>query len=246
MNPEPHREAGKERPTGRGHLVGCLVLAGGEGKRLGVPKAWAEVQGEPLLVRAVRNLSSLGPPVVVAAAPGQELPPVAAPVIRDEVERGGPLAGIASGLGWFERKAGEGRVFVVACDFPFLRAEAAEELAAIAPEAPAVLPAPGGIPQPLLAVYSSSLSPLALELARLSSPALELGLRCGAMVLSADESARLDPDGLLFFNVNTPADLDRARSLAAGLRAAGRAGTEEDPGTPSEPGVWLFPPERRG
>jgi molybdopterin-guanine dinucleotide biosynthesis protein A len=56
--------------------IGCIVLAGGKGKRLGTEKSWVELGGQTLLQRAVANLEFLGSDIAIVRAPGTELPPV--------------------------------------------------------------------------------------------------------------------------------------------------------------------------
>jgi molybdopterin-guanine dinucleotide biosynthesis protein A len=85
------------------------------------PKAWLPVAGELMLARVVRLLGQAVEPIVVAAAPGQDVPllPNDVSIVRDEDEGLGPLAGLAAGL-----KALHGRadaVYLSSCDVPFLR-----------------------------------------------------------------------------------------------------------------------------
>lgn len=65
--------------------------------------------------------------VFVVAAPGQQLPPLEAGVVRDEVRGLGPLA--ATGLGLrAAAKAGFERAFVSAVDMPYLSVEVIDAL----------------------------------------------------------------------------------------------------------------------
>src|SRR5262245_24571473 len=80
--------------------VGGVVLCGGRSSRMGRPKAWLPFAGEIMLPRVVRLLREVVSPVVVVAAPGQDVPPVPPEVrvVRDEREGRGPLQGLAAGL----------------------------------------------------------------------------------------------------------------------------------------------------
>src|SRR5215472_10050859 len=77
-----------------------IVLCGGQSSRMGRPKAWLPFDGEPMLVRVVRRLGEAVGPLVVVAAPGQDVPPLPADVevVRDEVAGRGPLQGLQAGL----------------------------------------------------------------------------------------------------------------------------------------------------
>jgi molybdenum cofactor guanylyltransferase len=67
--------------------TGGIVLCGGESRRMGRPKAWLPFAGELMLPRVVRLLGEVVAPVVVVAAPGQDVPPLPAgvEVVRDEL-----------------------------------------------------------------------------------------------------------------------------------------------------------------
>ena len=67
---------------------------------MGSPKALLPFGAETMLQRVVRLLGTIVSPVVVVAAPQQQLPalPVAVTVARDEREDRGPLEGLRAGL----------------------------------------------------------------------------------------------------------------------------------------------------
>src|SRR5215475_1152431 len=103
--------------------TGGVVLCGGRSSRMGRAKAWLPFGSELMLQRVVRIVREVVEPVVVVAAPGQDVPPLPPEVeiVRDEVEGRGPLAGLAAGLAALEGKADA--VYLSSCDVPFLRAE---------------------------------------------------------------------------------------------------------------------------
>src|SRR5438132_3807114 len=80
--------------------LGGIVLAGGKSSRMGLAKATLPFGPELMLQRVVRLLGSVVQPIVVVAAPGQQLPPLADDVLlaRDEHEARGPLEGLFAGL----------------------------------------------------------------------------------------------------------------------------------------------------
>ncbi|MFC7590483.1 molybdenum cofactor guanylyltransferase [Nonomuraea antimicrobica] len=98
-----------------------IVLAGGRSTRMGRPKAWLEWHGSTLLHRAAAVLArAVDGPVVVVAAPGQELPPLPSgvSVVEDPVEGLGPMQGLAVGLAAVADRAET--AFVCSTDLPFL------------------------------------------------------------------------------------------------------------------------------
>src|SRR5437764_7598096 len=98
--------------------VGGIILCGGQSKRMGRPKAWLPFGGELMLPRVVRLLGEAVAPVVVVAAPGQDVPPLPAGVrvVRDEREARGPLQGLAAGLDALQGVADA--AYVSSCDVP--------------------------------------------------------------------------------------------------------------------------------
>jgi molybdenum cofactor guanylyltransferase len=117
-------------PNTHGHTVPAtiavvtaagVVLAGGRSSRMGEPKAALEWHGSTLLHRAAAILCrALDGPVVVVAAPGQELPglPDGVAVVEDPVEGRGPVQGLAAGLAEVAGRADA--AFVCSTDMPFL------------------------------------------------------------------------------------------------------------------------------
>jgi molybdenum cofactor guanylyltransferase len=198
-----------------------VVLAGGRSSRMGTPKAALEWHGSTLLYRTTALLArTVTGPVVVVAAPGQELPelPPGVQVVEDPVEGLGPLQGIATGLAAVADRAPA--AFVCSTDLPFLHpAFLRRVLRALAlPEIDVVLPVARGFRQPLAAGYRSALAGLVRSLVD------EGNLRPGmlfkecrvdelsdAELLADTDLARLDPELDSVVNVNTPDDYLEAR-----------------------------------
>lgn len=126
---------------------------------MGRPKAWLPVGDETMLQRVVGVLRYVTSPVVVVAAPGQELPelPDDVTVTRDEVEGRGPLGGLAAGLAAIGDQAD--RVFLSACDLPHLKSMFVTVLDVfLTADFDIVVPEVGGFRHPLAAVYRTSVA----------------------------------------------------------------------------------------
>src|SRR5262245_25716152 len=124
--------------------VGGIVLCGGRSSRMGRPKAWLPFAGEPMLARVVRVLQAVVEPIVVVAAPGQDVPPQPPEVrvVRDEVEGRGPLAGLAAGLAALTESCDAG--FLSSCDVPFLTPEVVRRVIDLLGNASIAVPHVGG------------------------------------------------------------------------------------------------------
>ncbi|HWC06282.1 MAG TPA: molybdenum cofactor guanylyltransferase [Gemmatimonadota bacterium] len=192
-----------------------LVLAGGEGRRLGGPKAWLEWRGTPLLLHVVRRLAGLADrPPLVAAGHGMELPPGPYDRVEDIVRGAGPLGGLAAGLSAVEKTAPDALVAVAACDGPFVDPRLFSFLAAHAPGVDVVLPEHAGRLHPLAAVWragAASACRRALDRAERRVLAALDDLE-HAVVPSVEFPIGLDPERLLL-NLNDRSDLLRAGGL---------------------------------
>ncbi len=201
--------------------VGGIVLCGGQSRRMGRPKAWLPFAGELLLPRVVRLLSEAAAPIVVVAAPEQEVPPLPGgiDVVRDEEKGRGPLQGLAAGLG-----ALRGRVdaaFLSSCDVPFLQPAFVRRLIDLLGDHAICVPRVGEHHHPLAAVYRID---VALAVRRLLA---EDRLRpfflfeaVPTRVVEADELVDADPTFQSLRNLNTPEEYQAALKPTDGRPSA--------------------------
>jgi len=186
------------------------VLAGGNSSRMGSPKALLEIDGLPLVARAVRLLSPLCSSVTIVGAPDRYRH-LGFAVIADEQPDIGPLGGILTSL---SSTAADWNL-VVACDLPYLTAEWLRYLAARAArsKARAVLPESEAGAEPLCAVYhreaAATIRASILRNVLKVTSALE-GLPVERVTPA--EIRPFDPRGILFQNLNTPDEYERARA----------------------------------
>lgn len=206
-----------------------VVLAGGLSRRMGAlgAKAALTLGGESLLARVVRRLraSGLREVLVVGSSELSALVPVV-PVVADRRPgTHGPLAGLETALVWASAASDQHpdtpyrRVFVVACDLPFVApalVRAMVERAARTPYAEALVLRSANGTEQLHAVYSLTCLPVASALLDSGARSLrDLLAQVRTVEYPAAEAARDDPAGLSAFNANTPDDWQRALDLAA-------------------------------
>lgn len=192
------------------------ILAGGQSRRFGSPKAGALVDGAPMIERVRQALEAVLPDLVVIADPGDEHLPRGLPAIGDLRPGLGPVGGIHTALHRARDRERPGAV-CVACDMPFLSAGLLRELIARAMRSSADTvaserPAGSGL-EPLCAYYAVRCLPRIecyTESGGRSLVGLLETLRVEALPL--EELRRFGDPGLLLLNVNTPADHRRART----------------------------------
>ncbi|MGA8848208.1 MAG: molybdenum cofactor guanylyltransferase [Dehalococcoidia bacterium] len=191
-----------------------IILAGGKSLRLGRSKFLETIGGKSLIQWVVDRLAIFSTEIIIATAHGEAIPyssAVKIKMVADIYPGKGPLVGIYSGL-----IASSGpRAIVVGCDTPFLSVGLLEYMTQICSTFDAVVPRIEEKLEPLCAVYSKScLAPIQRLLEQ-----NELGIRklfsmVKAKYVEENEINRFDPEHLSFFNINSQADLERARKLA--------------------------------
>jgi len=198
-------------------LLGA-VLAGGEGRRFGAPKADATVGGVSLVRRAVDVLAGVvGDVVVVSSRPVADAP---VEVLPDAVPGAGPLAGLASALEAARARGFDG-VLLLACDLPLVEAETLTSVRdALGGRAAAAPRRAGGGVEPLCAAWS--VAALGAAFARLDSPDRSLHALFRDVEGVALERPVLSGDDEVFLNVNTPGDRDRAEAALEARKGGAR------------------------
>jgi molybdopterin-guanine dinucleotide biosynthesis protein A len=186
------------------------VLAGGLSSRMGREKALLEISGTTLVVRAARLVASVcGSATIVGAL--EYYARFGFPTVPDDQPRLGPLGGILTSLARSETPWN----LVVACDLPYLHSGWLRFLVdrAFHSNARVVLPESIGGPEPLCAVYHrEAAGPIraAIERGILKVTGAFEGLPVERVAPS--EIQPFDPRGLLFLNLNTPEEYERARA----------------------------------
>lgn len=188
-----------------------IVLCGGKSSRMGQPKAWLPFGPEVMLQRVVRILQQVVSPVVVVAAPGQELPrlPADVGIVRDAKEYEGPLRGLAGGLAAIQGHAEA--AYLSACDVPFLRPEFISRMDELRGNHDVCVPYVSGFHHPLAAVYQTNVV-LTVE-ALLSEQRFRptfLFEKVRTRLVLPEELTEVDPTLVSLRNVNTPEEYGMA------------------------------------
>jgi molybdopterin-guanine dinucleotide biosynthesis protein A len=209
-----------------------VILAGGNGLRLGAEKSLLKFDDKPLICWTVEILSQAADEVIIVArdrrhaesleriifesnADAGSEPPPKAFFTWDSIPGFGPVAGLEAGM-----RCARGRLaFATGCDLPFLKLEVIDrlfELADVMEAYEAAVPVqPNGFFEPLHSVYdrekmqSACIRALEKGERRIHVPLQELCVNH----VSIDQLRPLDPDLLSFFNLNTRGDLETARAL---------------------------------
>ncbi len=210
MNSQLHSQSQQSSPPTI-LKTGGIVLCGGRSSRMGRPKAWLPFAGEPMLARVVRILGEVVSPVVVVAAPDQDVPPLPSEVeiIRDAADGRGPLQGLVGGL---DALAGRVEaVYLSACDVPFLIPNFVGRLVELLGDHDACVPEIDGYRHPLAAVYRVRVRAAASQLlAAGQGRARSLAEGARTRFVGPPELADIDPKFQSLRNLNTLAEYEAA------------------------------------
>jgi molybdenum cofactor guanylyltransferase len=134
----------------KGTTFSAVLLAGGEGRRMGRDKATIQFEGEPLWQRQLALLRGLSPQqLFVSARTKPAWLPGDAELLLDDLPSRGPLSGLTKALTAMRTT----HLVAVAVDMPFMTAGELGKVVARATENRGVVAVIGGRAEPLAAVY---------------------------------------------------------------------------------------------
>lgn len=194
--------------------IAGIVLCGGQSRRMGRSKAWMPYGDELMLPRVVRILASVVDPVVVVAAPDQELPtlPTEVEIVRDERSYLGPLNGLATGLSHLGDRVDA--VYLSACDVPLLRPAFVRRVLDRLGETWACVPEVAGFKHPLAAAFRREVLPDAREMLAADELRITALLeRIATHILTIADFAEVDPELQSLQNVNVWTDYEAVLRL---------------------------------
>lgn len=189
-----------------------FVLAGGKSSRMGTDKAALSLKGRTLLEHALAAIRPVCEPVFIIGS--RALYSDFGPGYEDIVPGCGPLGGIHSALTHSQTELN----LIIAVDTPFLTPELLRYLAERAAEASCTIVAPriAGHVQPLCAVYSRKFLSIATDALKTGKYKLAtLFPSESTLVITEPELERFAFTANMFENLNTPEDLERARSATS-------------------------------
>ena len=189
----------------------AAILAGGHGRRMGgQPKALLQVGRARIIDRQLAAASALTSHVAIVANDPELYGGLGVPLWSDVRPGSGPLGGILTAL----VNATTAVTVVMACDMPFLNVEFLRYLVESGRDVDVAVPRTTDGYQPLCAAYNHSCIDAVTN--NLEAGILSVTELIGAVTVNEvgpDETAAFDPDGTLFFNINTPDDYTTVLAL---------------------------------
>ena len=178
----------------------------------GRPKALLELGGRRIIDRVVSAVAPWVSDLLIVTNTPDLYEFLGLPMVPDVYPDHGSLGGIFSGL----RAAPGDAAFTVACDMPFLHPGVVRLLVERASGGDVVIPRVGDQLETLHAVYAKACLPH-IESRLLTGRLQIVGFFESVRVveIGEDELASFGDPAIVFMNVNTPGELERARAIEA-------------------------------
>lgn len=189
----------------------ALILAGGKAVRVhGKEKPFLMLKGKPLLQWVIESVRPCADEIVLSGE--ADLQTFGYPVVKDQVQHIGPLAGFYAGFSIIQSDY----TFVTGCDMPFISAAVIEYLFEESAGHSCCLPREGTYVEPLCCVYRTrDVQLCSITVIRQGKKRLWDLIQClpDPQYVSFDDIRKVDPHLLSFKNINTLTDLKRAERL---------------------------------
>lgn len=195
-------------------MLTVCIQAGGQSSRMGEDKALKPFLGRPLIQRVVDRLSPIADELLVTTNRPADYAFLDLHLCSDLKPDRGALGGLHTAIA----SAAHPLVAVVACDMPFASARLLEAMGRllVEEEADVVIAKTGSGYEPLHAVYRRAACLPAIESAIDADQWKVIAWfpQVKVRVLSPEELNSIDPDGLAFWNVNTPEEFAEAERIS--------------------------------
>lgn len=203
-------------------MLTLCIQAGGASSRMGEDKALKPFLGRPLIQRVIERLSPLADEIIVTTNRPADYAFLGAStgsaqslrLVSDLIPGRGALGGLYTAIA----SATHPLVAVVACDMPFASSRLIEAMTGllVREEADVVIPKSAEGYEPFHAVYRRETCLSAIESALRADQWKVIAWFPAVRVreLAVDELSSYTPDGLAFWNVNTPQEFAEAERLA--------------------------------
>jgi molybdopterin-guanine dinucleotide biosynthesis protein A len=184
-----------------------VILAGGRSSRFGSNKALALLHGKPLIQHVMDTVTSIFDDCLLVTNAPEQYDFLNIPMIRDQYQDSGPLAGIHAALS----HTGKAWIFVVGCDMPAVTPDLVSFLCSrVHEDYDAVIPWLETGAEPLCGLYhKSALARIGQYLQSGRAQVKEILENLAVRKIKEQELLQVTGDLQVFYNVNREQDLGR-------------------------------------
>ncbi len=188
----------------------AVILAGGQGKRIGQDKSGVLLSGKELIFHVISALEQHFNKIILISNSVSAISKY--PQYSDVIKGKGPLGGIHAGLSVIDSS----HAFFVACDMPFLNPLVIEKILCCHKNEDALVPLIDNKLQPLHGIYGSNCTPVIGEILSGRRYNIKFMLnRVACTYLKNSCFKGIENYKMSFFNINTADDLAQAELICA-------------------------------
>jgi molybdopterin-guanine dinucleotide biosynthesis protein A len=195
-------------------MLSVVIQAGGQSSRMGQDKALMPFLGKSLIERVIERVTPIADQTLITTNLPAGFRYLGLELVPDEIPGRGALGGLYTAL----KAARHPMVAVVACDMPFVNPDILANAQQLLSDKniDAVIPQTEHGLEPLHAVYRRSTCIMAVKNAIDADQWRMIAWHAQVKIhkISAPEIQQLDPQGLAFWNVNTPEEFQKAEHIA--------------------------------
>jgi molybdopterin-guanine dinucleotide biosynthesis protein A len=205
-----------------GEAISAIVLAGGRARRLGgANEALLEVGGRRIIDRVIESLEAVAGQIILVGHLAEDLDLPGVAMLADDYPAAGTLAALHKGMAFSTNDL----CLAVGCDMPFLSVPLLERIATLSEGHDLAVPRIGPHLEALHAAYRKSCLPTIEDaLGRRQLKIIDFYSSVRTREVPESVLREIDPDLRSFLNVNTPEDLELARTLAADSQSIAQGG----------------------
>ncbi|AEE13884.1 Molybdopterin-guanine dinucleotide biosynthesis protein A [Thermodesulfobium narugense DSM 14796] len=186
------------------------ILAGGKSSRMGQEKSLIELNGKTMIERIVEEFSSVSDDIFIITNKEELYSFLNIEKYQDIYKDFGPLGGIHSAL----KHSTNQKVLVISCDMPFVDKDFAQYLFGQSTDYDVTVPVYRGSYEPLFAIYDKKIvDVIESYLEKNERKIISFYPDVKVKKIEEEEISEWFDCELLFFNVNTPSDLEYAKQI---------------------------------
>jgi len=185
-----------------------IILCGGKSIRMGVNKAFIQIEGVPIITRIYDLFKALFREVIIVTNEKDLFSDFDSKICSDLIPGKGALGGLYTGI----LSSSFQYCFCVACDMPFIQKPLVQYLIENIDDADVVVPQTKDGLEPLHAIYSKNcVKPIRKMIDEGKSKIVDIYDQVKVKIVDEKDFLRFDPGGESFINVNTPEELRSIR-----------------------------------
>jgi len=185
-----------------------IILCGGKSSRMGKNKALLKINNKYVISYVIDILQPFCDEIILSTNTS-DLDFLGYKTVPDKFENIGPIAGILSSL--LESK--NNKNIILSCDTPFINGLLINELFSYLHTHDVVLPELNGFLQPMTGVFKKDIIPtISTEIQNGNNIPPRIFEKCNLKKLKVESLARYYHEHL-FFNINSPADFEKAKEI---------------------------------